>query len=60
MGQISDACARPAEATAENQQACVKLDMSKHELGELEKLWKAMEREAIQGERDIKKMQAEV
>jgi hypothetical protein len=37
MGQISDACARPAEATAEDQQARVKLDMSRHELGELEK-----------------------
>ena len=38
----------------------MKLDMSKRGLGELEKRWKAVEREAGQGERDIKKMQAEV
>jgi structural maintenance of chromosome 2 len=34
--------------------------MSRRELGELEKRWKAVEREAGQGERDIKKMQVEV
>ena len=33
--------------------------MSRHELGELEKRW-GMEREAGQGERNIKKVQAEV
>jgi structural maintenance of chromosome 2 len=38
----------------------VKLDMSRRELGELERRWKAVEREAGQGERDIKEMQADV
>ena len=37
----------------------MKLGMSRHELSELEKGWKAVEREAGQGERDIKKMQAD-
>jgi len=60
MGQIADARARLAEAAAEEEQARVKFDMSRRELGELEKWWKAVEREASQGERDVKKMQAEV
>jgi structural maintenance of chromosome 2 len=60
MGQIADARARLAQAAAEEEQARVKLDMSKRELGDLEKRWKAVEREASQGERDIKKMQGEV
>ena len=57
MGQIVDAHARLAQAAAEEEQARVKLDMSRHELGELEKRWKAVavEREAGQGKRDIKK-----
>ncbi len=60
MGQIADARARLAQAAAEEEQIRVKLDMSRRELGELEKRWKAVEREASQGERDIKKMQVEV
>lgn len=60
MGQIADARARLAQAAAEEEQIRVKLDMSRRELGELEKRWKAVEREAGQGERDIKKMQVEV
>ena len=60
MGQIADARARLAQAAAEEEQTRMKLDMSRRELGELEKRWKAVEREAGQGERDIKKMQAEV
>ena len=60
MGQIADARARLAQASAEEEQVRVKLDMSRRELGELEKRWKAVEREAGQGERDIKRMQAEV
>ena len=60
MGQIADARARLAQAAAEEEQVRVKLEMSRRELGELEKRWKAVEREASQGERDIKKMQAEV
>ena len=59
MGQIADARARLAQAAAEEEQIRVKLDMSRRELGELEKRWKAVEREAGQGERDIKKMQVE-
>ncbi|KAF8489517.1 condensin complex subunit SMC2 [Russula emetica] len=60
MGQIADARARLAQAAAEEEQIRVKLDMSRRELGELEKRWKAVEREAGQGERDIKKMQVEL
>ena len=60
MGQIADARARLAQASAEEEQVRVKLDMSRRELAELEKRWKAVEREAGQGERDIKRMQAEV
>jgi len=60
MGQIADARALLAQAAAEEEQARVKLDMSRRELGELEKRWKVVEREAGQGERDIKKMRAEV
>ena len=60
MGQIADARARLAQAAAEEEQSRVKLDMSRRELGELEKRWKAVEREAGQGERDVKKMQANV
>ena len=60
MGQIADARSRLAQAAAEEEQIRVKLDMSRRELGKLEKLWKAVEREAGQGERDIKKMQVEV
>jgi hypothetical protein len=60
MGQIADARSRLAQAAAEEEQIRVKLDMSRRELGELEKRWKAVEREAGQGERDIKKMQVEV
>jgi structural maintenance of chromosome 2 len=57
MGQIVDARARLAQAAAEEEEARVKLDMSRHELGELEKRWKAVavKREAGQGERDIEK-----
>ena len=60
MGQIAGARARLPQASAEEEQVRVKLDMSRRELGELEKRWKAVEREAGQGERDIKRMQAEV
>ncbi|KAH9957609.1 hypothetical protein BC827DRAFT_1385511, partial [Russula dissimulans] len=60
MGQIADARARLAQGAAEEEQARVKLDMTKRELGEPEKRWKAVEREAGQGERDIKKTRAEV
>ena len=58
MGQIADARARLAHAAAEEEQARVKLDMSRRELGELEKHWKAVEREAGQGERDVKKIRS--
>jgi len=60
MGQIADVRARLAQAAAEEEQARVEFDMSKRELGELEKCWKAVEREAGQGERNIKKTRAEV
>ena len=60
MGHISDARAQLAQAATEEEQARVKLNMSRRELGELEEWWDAVEREAGQGERDIKTMQAEV
>ena len=60
MGQIADACARLAQAAAEEEQTRVRLDMSRRKLGELEKRWKAVEREAGQGEREVKRMQADV
>ncbi|KAI9457325.1 condensin complex subunit SMC2 [Lactarius psammicola] len=60
MGQIADARARLAQAAAEEEQLRVRVDMSRHELADLEKRWKAVEREAGQGERDIKKMRTEV
>ena len=49
-----------AQATAEEEQVHVKLDMSRSELGGLEIRWKAVEREAGHGKCYIKKMQAEV
>ena len=60
MGQLADARARLAQAAAEEEQVRVRLEMSRRELGELEKRWKAVEREAGQGERDIKRMRADV
>jgi len=42
MGQIADARARLTLAAAEEERVRVKLDMSKRELGELEKRWKAV------------------
>ena len=60
MGQIADARAQLAQAATEEEQTRVRLDMSRCELGELEKRWKALEREAGQGERDVKRMQADV
>jgi structural maintenance of chromosome 2 len=60
MGQIADARARLAQATAEEEWVHVKLDMSKCELGGLEMRCKAVEREAGQSERNTKKMEAEV
>ena len=56
MGQITDAHARLAQAAAEEEQVRVWLEMSRRELGELEKRWKAVEREAGQGKRNIKQM----
>ena len=42
MGQIGDARTRLAQAAAEEEQTRVKLDMSRRELGELEKRWNAV------------------
>ena len=59
-GQIAGARARLAQVSAEEEQVRVNLDRSRRGLSELEKRWKVVEREAGQGERDIKRMQAEV
>ena len=48
MGQIAGVRARLAQPAAKEEQACLKLDMSRHELGELEKRWKAVELETGQ------------
>ena len=60
MGQIVDARARLAQAAAEEEHARVKPDTSRRRLGDLEKRFKAVERAAGQGKRDIKKMQANI
>lgn len=60
MGQIADARARLAQAVAEQERIRVKLEMNRRELGKLEKRWKTAEREAGQGERDIKRMHVEI
>jgi structural maintenance of chromosome 2 len=60
MGQIADAHTWLAQVAAEEEQVCVQLKMSRHKLGELEKCWKAVEREAGQGKCNIKQMQADI
>jgi len=52
-------CTQLAHAAPKKKQACVQLNMSRRVLGELEKRWKAVEREADQAKRDIK-MRAKV
>jgi structural maintenance of chromosome 2 len=60
MGQLADAKARLAQATAEEEQMRVKLSMSQKELKSLEARWKEVEREAGEGARNLQAMKAEV
>ncbi|OBZ73328.1 Structural maintenance of chromosomes protein 2 [Grifola frondosa] len=58
MGQLADAKARSAQASAEEEQSKVKLGMSEKELKILEARWKEVEREAGEGKRNLETMQA--
>ncbi|KAI8976364.1 condensin complex subunit SMC2 [Trametes punicea] len=60
MGQLSDARTRAAQASAEEEQCRVKLAMAEKELKELEVRWKAVEREASEGTRQLEAMRADV
>jgi structural maintenance of chromosome 2 len=60
MGQLADAKARLAQASAEEEQCNVKLGMSEKELKTLEGKWKAVEREAGEGKKNLEAMVADV
>ena len=60
MGQLADAKARLAQACTEEEQTKQKLAMSQKELKTLEARWKEVEREAGEGQKRLKAMQAEV
>ncbi|KAH9850422.1 condensin complex subunit SMC2 [Lenzites betulinus] len=60
MGQLADARTRSAQAAAEEEQSRVKLAMSEKELKSLEARWKAVEREAGEGARNLEEKRAEV
>ena len=59
MGQLADAKAKLAQATAEEEQSRVKLGMSEKELKVLEGRWKEVEREAGDGKKNLEKVKAE-
>ncbi|KAI0728952.1 hypothetical protein C8Q72DRAFT_347915 [Fomitopsis betulina] len=60
MGQLADAKARLAQASTEEEQSKQKLAMSQKELKALEARWKEVEREAGEGQKRLKAMQAEI
>ena len=60
MGQLADAKARLAQAGTEEEQSKQKLAMSQKELKTLEGRWKEVEREAGEGQKRLKAMQAEI
>lgn len=60
MGQLADAKARLAQASTEEEQSKQKLAMSQKELKTLEARWKEVEREAGEGQKRLKAMQAEI
>ncbi|RPD56886.1 condensin complex subunit SMC2 [Lentinus tigrinus ALCF2SS1-7] len=60
MGQIADAKSRAAHAGAEQEQFKVQLQMKERELKDLEARWKAVEREASDGARNLQAMNAAV
>lgn len=59
MGQLADAKAKLAQATAEEEQSRVKLGMGEKELKVLEGRWKEVEREAGDGKKNFEKVKAE-
>jgi len=59
MGQLADAKAKLAQATAEEEQSRVKLGMSEKELKALEGRWKEVEREAGDGKKNLESVKAE-
>ncbi|KAI0641717.1 condensin complex subunit SMC2 [Trametes meyenii] len=60
MGQLSDARTRAAQASAEEEQSRVQLTMAEKELKALEARWKAVEREAGEGARQLEAMRGDV
>lgn len=60
MGQLADARARLAQATAEEEQSRVKLASAEKDLKALQARWKDVEREAGEGKRNLTAMEAEV
>lgn len=60
MGQLADAKARLAQASAEEEQSRVKLGMSEKELKTLEGRWKEVEREAGEGKKNLEVMKVTV
>ena len=60
MGQLADARARHAQAPAEEEQCRTKLAMSEKDKKTLEGRWKAVEREANDGRKNLENMKTEV
>lgn len=60
MGQLADAKAKLAQASAEEEQSRVKLGMAEKELKALEKRWKEVEKEAGEGRRNLEAKSGEV
>lgn len=60
MGQLADARARLAQATAEEQQGRTKLASAEKDLKALQARWKDVEREAGEGKRNLAAMKTEV
>lgn len=60
MGQLADAKARVAQASAEEEQSRVKLGMSEKDLKSLLGRWKEVEREVGDGKKNLEKMKSEV
>ena len=60
MGQLAEAKAKLAQASAEEEQSRVKLGMAEKDLKGLEKRWKEVEREAGDGRRNLEAKANEV
>ena len=60
MGQLADARARYTQAQAEEEQCRTELAMAEKDKKTLEGRWKAVEREANDGRKNLKNMKAEV